>query len=455
MNKTYFNYLRKSNKFLFAVLFVGVIMINLIPDFKSRINFLSYAVIVLSLISPLYFLSYIHRKEEVSLFNSFPIKKIELWKTRFWYSNYLVIILIIITLLLNFIVTILIYHEDYYSMMNLMMRIVIVFVSLVILNMMNQVISMWVIERCNNLFDSIISIAAYVILPYVTMLTLQYFIGMNSLLIDNIFDYVTRFILSPMSLPVEIINRLNNSYGEVILIKDFHTFNLVIFSFVIWVIISMYLYRNAMLRVKNHTVEQAEQKSSSIWITIVPVVWITILFLLVLIGTNSIVLLTIAFILVLYFGGLSIYQRKIAISKKTALLLVAMIVSVGLFRFVFLKTEAFGLDQMIINQNYITGIQLETGNNSIDYGLEVWNVDTLDNELSKITEEIIRKEIDMFYINKDKKIINATVFIHMKVYSGYRLLEEFQISKESYDKLTTIFKSKGYESTIVDARYRY
>lgn len=453
MNKNYFKYLVKSNRFIFYVLLLGMIMINLVSDFESRFLLLEIAVVLLSIVAPIYFLSYIHKKEEVSVFNSFPITKKELFKTKFYYSNYLILSLILISIFLNLFFTLVFGIKG--GILSIISFLLISMILLIIMNSINQIICMFILERCNNMFDSILSIAAYSILPFITMNSIQNFIGMNSLTLDNIFIYIPRNVLSPFGFVLEMIGSITRGTPNSGQLLDVSIINLMIFSLGAWILISIFLYRKTMKAIVKHETEQAGQKSTSPLITVIPVVWITTLFLLTLIVGSHSNLIASVFVIVLYFGGLSVYQRKLVVTKKSVVLLCAIFVSLNLFKFVFNKTNALGLEELLLQTRELMEVRIEKSYNDDFYNQEVWLVNTVDEEIEHLFKKMMKEHINDYY-ESDNRYYYSHMNNQVKLQGAYEnpySRTSISLSDKDYQEFTILLKEKGYEKEIIDRRY--
>lgn len=451
MNKKYFKYLCISNKFAFLVLLFFGILFSLIPSLYEKLSNLTDIITILSIVCSFYFLSYIHFENEVNNYNSLPITKKELWNTRFLFSLIVVTIIVVITVLISLIFSYL--YGDLIDV-NLLEIVLLVFVSILLLTVLNfviQSICAFVIESCNNLLDSCLSAVAYIVLPIYTMYTLQYFVGMVTRTVNNLFHYIPQLFLSPIGLPMKfILEYAKKIFYDYSTIRTSHLL-LLAGSFVVWIGISLLLYKKTLKRIQYHDTELANKKSKAAWIKYLPVIWITVLFTMVLVSLNSSSnLLFYIFIIVLYFLGLSIYSRRLIFTKKALLVLVVILFGVNGFHFVFIKTQAFGLEErLILRRNFINVYLQQQIENSTEF--ESWQVVITDEELMKEIGLEVNKNLHLYYSNNQKDYsyspseINLLQIGYSEEPSTYLSIE---LNDDRYAEITDMLKEKGFEREI-------
>ncbi|MEG0170212.1 MAG: hypothetical protein RR658_09270 [Anaerorhabdus sp.] len=452
MNKKYFKYLCISNKFVFLIAMFFGLMISILPDLGSKILFVTDTVVVISVLSSIYYLSYIHRKEEVSTYNAFPITKKELWKTRFIFSCTLVSCWMIIVLFIGLIPSYLYGDLKNEYLIKGIILVAVTVLMLILLNVVLQTICAFIIESCNNLFDSVISMIAYLALPIYTLNTLQYSLGMTTYTIGNLFNYVPRLVLSPIGFPKEFISKCTYFflYGDQA-IEVTQTLLLVI-TFIMWILIAIILYRLMLKRIQTHGTELANQKSTVWWITKVPVIWLTILFMMVLVAANVFENhILFIFVVVLYIVGLSIYQRKLVFTKNAFLVFVALFLGLSGFRFVFMKTEAFGLEEwLVLRRDFRNFYMQQKIDNSSSY--ETWQVTTSDEKLMMIIKNEVETTLNDYYATGNKNFAYSEDEVNL-LQVGYAedpsSYFNIYLSDERYQEIRELLVEKEYEKTIV------
>lgn len=333
MKDKYLNYLIKSNKTsLFIFILVGCVLLPMLFSTVSGINayqFYIMYILIISILCPSIYLTYIHKKREINFNLNLPLNKKNIWLTRFIFTLTIIWVQIIVCMLVMYFMFL---NKD-----SLDLTISFLLTTILILLLGSFIIvsiCSWIISKCNNVLDSIFCIIAYLGLPVFTLLAINQYLYSNTLFLNKIFYFITKGSVSPLGLIYEmVINKLVSN----------ELFSYQIFFFAVFLVIGCVCFVYTRKDIGNHKVEDAGENTNKRYLYPLIAVWVAGSFMILQVNQE---LITFVFILILFLGILSLEKRKLVITKEVLITFGILAITIIGFNFVFHKTQAFGLEEV-------------------------------------------------------------------------------------------------------------
>lgn len=394
MKDKYLNYLIKSNKTsLFIFILGGCILLPMLFSTVSGISayqFYIMYILIISILCPSIYLTYIHKKREINFNLNLPLNKKNIWLTRFIFTLTIIWIQIIVCMLVMYFMFL---NKD-----NLDLTISFLLTTILILLLGSFIIvsiCSWIISKCNNVLDSILCIIAYLGLPVFTLLAINQYLYSNTLFLNKIFYFITKGSVSPLGLIYEmVINKLVSN----------ELFSYQIFFFAVFLVIGCVCFVYTRKDIGNHKVEDAGENTNKRYLYPLIAVWVAVSFMILQVNQE---LITFVFILILFLGILSLEKRKLVITKEVLITFGILAITIIGFNFVFHKTQAFGLEEVYaFNKPEYTSYTLYEYEEVSEIGIPIRKYTTqFSEEQIKIIESYIQEYIENYHINKSETVV--------------------------------------------------
>lgn len=370
MNKQYFNYLIKSKKgaitfvVILYVLFYITVTITTSGVQAALIGFLTAGIIlgILSyVIVPIMF-NYVHNKKAVDSYFCLPISRREMLVTTMVFSLMVVIVPFVILSIASLVL--LMVKTNQYSIADFMMIVILASITSAILILFNSAIYL----EANTVFDGIVLIMAYGILPFILALVIDCFC---QTFIYGYYAYGSISIEPYLSMPYSLVVKLFDL--EPMLVKDvaFKIPNLTSFGIcALWHLIFsfMSLNRNYIER----KVERAETISNNFFSY--PFIRYSYVLILVFITSFTNFGSSIEFYLPIYVTifiafivSFFIYRRKIMITIKDVAFFLAVIIVSNVFGIIAYNMEGFGIPYKYERENVNAVFEYSSYNYDFDH----------------------------------------------------------------------------------------
>lgn len=449
INKRYFKYLALENR---KVFFIISLLIALTFFITNTFLSIGYVTIGLSMISSLYFLTYIHSKGESELMNSLPLTKKTIWKTRLFFS-----IAIVSALILSYAVWLLILGWLIDGSV-IVKGLVIVIPLLLVMNFVNQIIFAWIIEKCRNSVDSILAIIIFSFLPYLIMNTAGYFIGMNTYVLE-LSEFIPDRTLSSMGSFMYAIEKLTD-YPQ-----NFNYMTQIKIQFVsitCWLIVAVLAYGNTIRNIERRGSEEANKKTTNIFIFPLSILVVTTLCLFTTVVSREYLLVGLLmnmFVFIAYMIAFCFYTRKFSINKKLIVIFLGLLLSVNIFRYVFIQTQGFGIEEYLLTRWNFVDVMIEKKNPNTGYTTEYWTGTVTDPEIIREVRLEIKSVLNDFYGEDGEFGINQYTLSELPILTyGFSKKSDTHIitnlNMERFDELVALMESKGYKKNLLDYRYK-
>ncbi|MEG0169979.1 hypothetical protein [Anaerorhabdus sp.] len=338
MKEKYFRYLIKNNKTaLFIIMLIGCILLPIFTiAMKSEVSIevLCSYIVIISILLPLIYLSYIHKKDNINFNLNLPINKTNIWITRVVFVILIIWIQIVLNVLLLYLFSPILefINQDPVKLMmmtSIQITIILLFGSFVLVSIMA-----WIISKCNNVIDSIFCSLAYLVLPLLFVLAINIYINSNSIFLGMLFIEVFYRGFSPITLiGLTVFNLLGTSQFIIIWILQF-----------IYIVIGFICFVASIKEASKHRAEEAGENTNKFYLF--PLIAVLSSFSLMLIQINQQVI-SFLFIFIFFIGVISLGKRKVHMTKKNVITFVLLALVVVGFNFVFHKTRGFGLEKKL------------------------------------------------------------------------------------------------------------
>lgn len=359
-NKNYFNYLLKSKKYLLIFIFL-ITLLNIFANRKvgDTLAVEGLLALILCYVLPVYFFYYVHDKKAVDSYYSIPVSRNAIVTTGIIFTIASIFLPLLLTFIIYAIKTPLyIVSTLYYCFM-----ILVIVATLVIFNTTIYLIA-------NNVFDGVVMIGAYTVLPLVIWIMTNYL--MTTYVAGNsYYDVTFASYLSPVYLSVYSFVELFDKEC--------------MFGYLITLLIYLVVFTTLLLvGYKRRDVSRANTPSSKFFAyPLVIYIYVFISMFTIATGNNfeyngvfdflknNFILYVLLF--VAFVAAHFVYKRKLYLSYKLPLFfIIAMVISLA-FTSIFKINEGFGL-----SQNYKTGEFMR-------YNYNIWNQD--DKEILDLINE--------------------------------------------------------------------
>jgi len=361
MNKTYFKYLFNKDKHvnivISVILFILMpLMMIIIDNNPKNLNISAYytffviVLLILTYILPVFSFSYLHSKRAVDTYMQLPLKKQEVFRTKFLYTVFQAFI----PWFLNFLLANLVFIAKYQNSNVSLKYIVFIFIIAGILTFSLISFNTYIYQKCNNLIDGIILIIMYHIL-------LASFVGgIYSFLSSNAFVYlVSGDLLTFLILDYDFVKSL--------IITDTFNCDFVISvisskEFIFCLFIGVMTFALSLHDIQNRKSERAESNTNT-YLGYPLIITSFVLIILLQFNITGFEEYSILVILtfVLYMIGIFIYKRRIKIKIKYIVVYVLLIIIANLFNLAFFKTNGFNLDKELPTNYKYSDIYIENG----------------------------------------------------------------------------------------------
>lgn len=338
MKDSYLRYCIKSNITIITIIglvgcIFGPICFAVLKDIGSIQLFAGY-IVMMAILYPIFFLSYIHKKDEISFNLNLPLNKQSIWTTRFILS----LALLWIQIFVNMIVLYIILSNHVNSSMNisyLLQGTIILFVGTFSI----QSICAWIISKCNNVLDSIICIISYMFIPILLSFAIYLYLYSNTLFINDVFQLISKSWFSPVTLVYEmmVLGYNSNSFASSMIL-----------CLGIFFVIGCLCFVETRKKIAYHKVEDAGELTTKKYFYPLIAVLLSLSFMIMQVTHE---LISFFFIMILFFGILSLGKRKITITKQAIITYLILLMMVFGFNLIFHSTNGFGLEQSYLFNN--------------------------------------------------------------------------------------------------------
>lgn len=350
LNKNYFKYLFQNKKIawiFFLVMYMAVSLssfISLGTTYSAKLNFAFKCSFVLSCIMtfvlPIFLFSFVHRKRSCDLYFSLPIERKELLSTTILFSFTLTFGFFILTTLVAILLCM---SHITINLIAYLQTILFVGFSSLALLLINSSIYL----LANNIFDGILMLAAYLVIPVSICIVLS--VISNVFLIDFLVNKINGGIyFSPIAIvwtnASVLMSDIVHSADTIAYFEPFS--NVYVILLFIYTIISSYL-------LKKNFVDRKTERAEQISDTFLSYPFIINYYLLVSLiilgltcteeGINDGYVILYILLYFVYIVALFIYKRKIKFYwKNTFYYIAVMVLALGIGEIIFIN-KGFGL----------------------------------------------------------------------------------------------------------------
>lgn len=447
MNRDYFKYLLHTNRNLLTVLLVVCFLVYPFMIFfvdrqlmhSQALNgciWYCFVIMILTFCIPIYMQNKRLKKRSVDTFYALPIKKEKMVRTEIFFGLFL----IFIPWILNYFLGIGQYwiKEGSWAFGN---EFLILAVCL-LYGFVQYSINYFLVGKCNNILDGIITVIAYGGLPLVIFIVANAFVDANTVGIRSydVINFANMSVYGAMySLVYYFANVLRYS-GAVL------HFPIGSFFAGVQILLGILAYMKACKDYVVKPLEEAEQKTTSIWSYrfLIPVN--CLLYLSLATYNNGIPWVVVVSVLVFlgYLTATFVSNREIRISSKSVLLFAVILIGMNLFTYVFRENRAFGLNE-VFPKNY-SHVEISL----FLYSYEDQNHSRIDanvteNEIIEAIQLLQHHCVERFYT--DQGVTIGSIWIsyqdsYDKEIRSYR----YSITKGDEEILLELLEKYGYES---------
>lgn len=448
-------YLRRNRKLIlliFAILFVLMpFLLYNQGDYQYGIGEVIQTIVLFSIaggclafLMPLLNYRFMYGKRSSDLFFSLPIKKGKLFDVQYILGLIVIFVPLIINLVLSFII---IYSRGADI---LLIPTIQAIIGIIFFLTAQYTLFVFFAHKCNNMLDAIFINSSYLVLPAILVGSCATFFSnqVGNLVVSNagwseeFFTILNPDIISIISLPYTAIvyafKVFTEAYSKLSIVSIINLFSW--WMLVYWIIImgvTYYFGRKSFIQRRE---EYAENRSTSLFTYPFISTAITFLLLLLVINiTDSLFILSIIIIFLIYMGMLFFANRKIKIKIKYIVIFGVMFVSVYGCSSIFNSTKGFGLIQEVPTQSEIVSVEVDY-NFSKNVELKIGERETekysglnmVLEEENEITEMInIQKELI-----KDGRhgLYSGSIYVRYT----FRLKDGKRISRSYYTRTSTV-----------------
>lgn len=352
ISKDYLRYLFQSKKIawiFFLAMYMGVSlssfitgMSELVSRYSTAMNASCILAIIMTFILPVFLFSFVHQKKSCDSYFALPVKRSELLGTTILFSFLITFGYYLITVLAATGLTMM--HTGI-TMTELFFCIC--YMAVVILALL--VIHSSIYLFANNLFDGIVMLMSYTVLPLVVVSVVD--TVCQTLQISFLARNINTTMLSPLAISFLNAESLIGNIEVLNPVKYLPTFSSTSFSFIetialiLFALIAVYLLK---INFVNRRTERAEQVSNEVmsypFIINFYLICILIAFAFSCVwGMDEMYMIMYAFLFFIYMISVFVYKRKIAFYWKNAVyFLSATLITVLIAQFCYIN-KGFGL----------------------------------------------------------------------------------------------------------------
>lgn len=302
---------------------------------------------VLSYLIPIFNFRYLYKKRSHELYFSLPIQR----KHLFLYNYISGLLAVLVPLLINYLLGYLVLLGlGYRERLLYMLLPLLFFLGLSVLLLIQYTIFTFLSVKCNNLIDSILVNGAYVVMPFIVILSAMiFFSNQITTILGNIGASPSEFINMGMiqmllSMPSTIYAHLFNTLSAMAS-EMYRTDNLIsVFNwlyFLYWGIIGVLCFWFGWKSFVQRKPEDAEQRTVTLFGFPVIITVITFCMVLLVMNVDGGVVVPSLIILVAYFCMIFFSNRKIQVKKLHVI--VFALLYMGTFGFSYMYTQTKGL----------------------------------------------------------------------------------------------------------------
>lgn len=322
MNKAYFKQSFKSEiKLLLFILLVGLISYPLIAIFTyykiQRLPIVGYCTTYLAILCyviPLLKLNYLYKKNKLDSYYSLPIKRESICFINLLIGYLQIFISFTITYFLGMFITMFLvptFNYGYYLPL---------YLSLVILSLLIYLFNSFICSIGNTIFDAVIILFLYTLLPFVLYLLLNNIITINY------------FTLAPV--PFSAFANFNEFFTRLIAGYNSLPYQLKAVDYIFPILYGLIGIIGLIIKTKKDKAERAEQITDSyLGYKVLTPVYYTAIFLSVILEDGPSILLIV--LIIIYLIGEIIHYRRIKIPKTSYIVLGACTAFCLLFMIVY------------------------------------------------------------------------------------------------------------------------
>ncbi len=451
MNKVYFKYLLHTNRNIIAVLFMTCFLIYpFMIFFVDRQMFYSQALdaciwysfilMILTFCIPIYMQNKRLKKKSVDTFYSLPIKKEKMYHTEMIFGLFLVFVPWVFNYLLGI--------SQYWIKEGSLAsgKEVLILIACLIYGFIQYSMNYFLVGKCNNVLDGVITLFAYDFLPVVIFVVAGSFIDMNTVGINayDVVNFANMSVHGAMySLVYYFIYRLHYS-------TLFLNFPIGFLFLLLHCILGILAYREAWRDYVCKPLEEAEQKTTSAWSYRFLIPIYCMLYLSLATYNNGIEIMTITGVLVFlgYLAATFVSNRAIKISARSLVFFASVLLVMNIFTYVFRENKAFGLNEMFPTDYAYVDLDLYINLYDEQKNIQA-DVSLSDEEIITSLQDLQRVCIDRFYEGQGETI--GSLLISYKDSHGKKICNyNYSITKGDEEELLELLKKSGYEIEITD-----
>ncbi|PXX75828.1 ABC transporter permease [Dielma fastidiosa] len=478
MYKTVTNYylsiLKRQKKLLFLYTVIGFVAFPMVALISTNYDggrgiyeysILMYAIFMgaCALIMPIVINKFMLNKRSVDTYFSLPISRKHLFDVHFFAG----LTCIYVPLLLNYLIGILLltFRYGFYSFT---LHSLLGLFGIIIITMAIYSINTLIVTKANNMIDSAILIAAYVVLPFMLYVCSMSFVNQFTVgFTDSMFDFgIMLNFLSPFT----ILNDFVSSFND--FIRTYTTaleYNLLWIAYEALIIVGFYFW--AVNVFKKRKGEDSEQVSNDFFTYPLVVNLSSVLLLSMYIIDITDIILTITIVVItfiLYLIMHFISRRSMKVTPQLIIKYFVILAAFNVFAFAAKETYFFGINLQTPNVDQFTKLEVSY----YDYDND-WN--GKDNEyeavillsnMNKDEEKFVNDILDLQKVAAEEKknhIGNSYYYVEDSIYlrvafkvndDDYDHYYRFNLPREDYGDLleSKCFKvmNYGYDTEIVD-----
>ena len=327
---------------------------------------------ILSYLLPTYNFRYLYKKRSHEMYFSLPIQR----KHLFLYNYISGLLVLLVPLLMNYLLGYFIMLGLGYRERPLYMLIpLIFFLGLSILLLIQYSIFTFLSVKCNNLIDSILVNGAYVVMPFIVMLSATiFFSNQITAILGDIGASPSEFINMGMiqmllSMPSTIYAFLFNMIAS--MASEMHRIDTLINAFnwlyfLYWGVIGVLCFWFGWKSFVDRKPEDAEQRTVTLFGYPVIITVITFCMVLFVMNINGGVVVPSLIILVAYFCMIFFSNRKIQIKKLHVIVFALLYIGTFGFSYMYTQTKGLGMVKEFPSLTDMKRVNIDVNSSSIE-----------------------------------------------------------------------------------------
>lgn len=364
---------------------------------------------ILSYLLPIYNFRYLYKKRSHEMYFSLPIQR----KHLFLYNYFSGLLVVLVPLLINyllgyFVLLVLGYRERLLYMMIPLFF----FLGLSILLLIQYSIFTFLSVKCNNLIDSILVNGAYVVMPFIVMLSATiFFSNQITAILGNVGASPNEFINMGMiqmllSMPSTIYAFLFKMIAS--MASEMHRIDTLINAFnwlyfLYWGIIGVLCFWFGWKSFVERKPEDAEQRTVTLFGYPVIITVITFCMVLLVMNMDGGVIVPSLIILVAYFCMIFFSNRKIQVKKLHVIVFALLYIGTFGFSYMYTQTKGLGMVKELPSLTDMKHVEINVNSSSIDNDSVMQFYDAKEKEYYDGYSSVVQDEEDMKFLQDVQK----------------------------------------------------